>query len=256
MGGKDHKLTGPTVCDFLFLLFLLFLLCAHFYSYVGIEGEGVVGSMALADQLRPDVRAVLARLPMKEIYMLSGDRQAVVHTVAREVGIGAECAVGGMSPFDKEEFIKELRARGRKVAMLGDGINDTLALSEADCGIALASGGVDAASSAADVVLLQNESRHSLFLQVEEGLDISRQCLAKIKQNLGWAVGYNLVSLPLATGALLPAFGLALDPALAGAMMAGSSLTVLGNSLSLAAVLKAPAASERDAPAQRQSSGI
>ena len=203
--------------------------------YVGVEGRGVVGRISLVDSIRPEARSVLDRLSrsgVESVYMLSGDRQPVVSVVASRVGIQPENALGGQSPFDKADFVARLRGEGRRVCMIGDGINDTLALSEADVGIAV-SGGMDAASDAADIVLLGEAGGAGAFAQVEDAVAVSRTTFAKIKQNLGWALLYNAFSLPLATGALLPTFGLALDPAVAGAMMAGSSLTVLLNSLSI-----------------------
>ncbi|UPR03744.1 heavy metal transporting ATPase [Chloropicon primus] len=196
--------------------------------YVAVEGEGIVGRMSLVDAVREDAKDTLERLG-KEVYMLSGDRQKTVSLVAESVGIESGKALGGKSPLQKAEFIAKLKQEGKRVAMIGDGVNDAPALVTADVGIAVESA-ADAAASAADLILLS--SRGSPFVQVEEAMAISDVTFRKIKQNLGWALVYNVVALPLATGALLP-LGLTLDPALAGAMMAGSSLTVLVNSLSI-----------------------
>ena len=208
----------------------------HTLVYVGVEGSGTLGCIALLDSIRPEVKGVLERLQsnqgVKNIYMLSGDRQSVVSIVGEAIGIEASNAIGGLSPFDKSDYIEKLKQKGHSVVMIGDGINDTVALSEANVGIAV-SGGMDAASDAADIILLNEKAGRRIFVQIEEALEISSTTFAKIKQNLAWALLYNAFSLPLATGALLPPFGLALDPALAGAMMAGSSLTVLINSLSI-----------------------
>jgi Cu2+-exporting ATPase len=211
----------------------------HTLVYVGIEDSGIVGSLSLVDSIRGDAKEVLERLQerkgIKEVFMLSGDRQPVVNKVAQTVGIKAENALGGLSPFDKSNFIGDLQKKGHSVAMIGDGINDTLALSEARVGIAV-TGGMDAASDAADIVLVDESRARRVFSQIEDAMGISQTTFSKIKQNLSWALMYNALSLPLATGALLPTFGLALEPALAGGMMAGSSLTVLLNSLSIYAI--------------------
>ena len=224
--------------------------------YVAVEDSGIVGRLSLVDAIRPDASNVLQRLAefggIEEIYMLSGDRQSVVTAVGGSVGIESNKALGGLSPFDKADFIGKLKREGKSVAMVGDGINDTLALSEASLGIAV-SGGMDAASDAADIILLGESRSNRVFVQVEEAIQISRTTFSKIKQNLGWALFYNAFALPLATGALLPSFGLALDPALAGAMMAGSSLTVLLNSLSIYAIH--PTAATERAPEGKQMEG-
>lgn len=160
---------------------------------------------------------------------LTGDTQEAVKSMAQQAGIIADNAWGGIDPKQKGVIIKQLQERYGVVAMVGDGVNDAPALAAADVGIAM-SGGMDAAGEAASVVLMGDR-----LGQVLEAIDLGRSTYGKIKQNLAWALVYNLVGIPLAAGALLPQFGIALSPSVAGGMMAFSSLAVVTNSLLLRA---------------------
>ncbi|KAK3244818.1 P-type ATPase, partial [Cymbomonas tetramitiformis] len=159
--------------------------------------------------------------------VISGDNEAAVWAVADAVGIRREDAFGGQLPADKAEAVRLLQAEGQVVVMAGDGVNDAPALAQADVGMAL-SHGMDAAGEAADVVLIGER-----IGQVADTIELGRATFDKIKQNLVWALGYNLVGIPLAAGVLLPAYEFSLNPSTAGAMMAVSSIAVVSNSVLL-----------------------
>jgi Cu+-exporting ATPase len=142
--------------------------------------------------------------------------------------VGIEDVRAGLSPEGKVALVRELRANGAVVAMVGDGLNDAAAIAEADLGIAVGSG-TDVAIEAADVTLM----RGSLPL-IAEALDLARRTVRTIRQNLFWAFAYNVLAIPVAAGALYPLWGLLLHPTLASAAMALSSVSVVTNSLRLA----------------------
>lgn len=189
--------------------------------YVGVEGHGIIGACELADELRPEARDIVEALRQRgcEVAVLSGDAPSTTRAVAAAVGV--EDAQGAMSPEGKVARVRALQAQGRVVAMVGDGVNDAPALAGADVGVALSSG-LEAASSAADVVLVGSNLK-----QLVVALDVGRASLAKIRQNLTWALVYNLGGVPLAAGVLLPAYGVALSPPVAAGLMACSSIAVV-----------------------------
>jgi len=191
----------------------------HTGVLVAIDGR-LAGLVAIADPPRPEARAAIADLTAHEIatVLLSGDAERVAAAVARSLGIAH--ARGGVRPEEKTAAIRELRAAGHGVAMVGDGINDAPALAEADVGIAMGSG-TDVAMETAGITLMRPDPR-----LVAAALDIARATRAKIRQNLFWAFAYNVVGLPLAAAGLL-------GPAFAGAAMALSSACVVGNALLL-----------------------
>ena len=188
---------------------------------VSINGEAA-GAFALADPLKPDSAEAIARLHAHgiSVYILSGDNAATVSHIANALGIDAAHAHGNQSPRSKADFIAQLKAQGRSVAMVGDGINDAPALALADVGFAVR-GSTDIAEHSADAVLVRQSVN-----QLANGIFIARATLKNIKQNLFFAFIYNILGIPLA------AFGL-LTPVIAGAMMAMSSVSVLGNALRL-----------------------
>ena len=186
---------------------------------VSINGAAA-GAFALADPLKPDSAEAIARLHAHGIgvYILSGDNAATVSHIAAQLGIDAAHAHGNQSPRSKADFIAQLKAQGRNVAMVGDGINDAPALALADVGFAVRDS-TDIAEHSADAVLVRQSVN-----QLADGIFIARETLKNIKQNLFFAFIYNILGIPLA------AFGL-LTPVIAGAMMAMSSVSVLGNAL-------------------------
>jgi Cu+-exporting ATPase len=194
--------------------------------FVAFAGEAL-GLIAVADVLKTTAREAVAALAVRglEVVMLTGDGRVVAETIAREAGIARVLAE--VLPDAKAAEIKRLQQGGRVVAMVGDGINDAPALAQADVGIAMGSG-TDVAIEAADVTLMRGDLRG-----VVTAIDLSRQTIRVIRQNLAWAFGYNLVLVPVAAGVFYPVARILLSPLLAGAAMALSSVSVVLNSLRL-----------------------
>jgi P-type Cu+ transporter len=185
------------------------------------------GVIALADTLRDNAASVVSELEAMGlgVVMLSGDRQPTAVAIAQAAGISR--VVAEVLPAGKVDAVKALQRDGRRVAMIGDGINDAPALAQADVGIALASG-TDIAAHAADVTLMRND-----LAGVPDAIRLARATMRTMKQNLFWALVYNVVGIPIAAGALYPAFGILLSPIIASAAMAFSSVSVVSNSLRL-----------------------
>lgn len=197
--------------------------------WVGVKGQGIAGKLEFSDSLRAEAKQVVADLTSsgKKVIILSGDEEPVARSVGLEAGVDLGNVYGGIRPEGKAAFVSQLRDAGAQVAMVGDGVNDAVALSAADVGIAMG-GGTDAAGAAADVVLMGDR-----LAQVVDALNLGQATLDKIKQNLGLAVIYNAFGIPIAAGALLPHYGVALTPTVAAGMMACSSIAVVTNSLFL-----------------------
>lgn len=197
-------------------------------AYVAVNGA-LAGLICFEDKLRGDSRQVIETLSKQgiSVYMLSGDKESAAMNVASVVGIQADKVLAEVKPHEKKKFISELQKEHKVVAMVGDGINDAAALASADVGIAMG-GGVGAASDVSSVVLMGNR-----LSQLIDALELSKETMKTVKQNLWWAFLYNIVGLPIAAGALLPATGTILTPSIAGALMGFSSVGVMANSLLL-----------------------
>ena len=193
---------------------------------VAVDGRAV-GLLAIADAPRPTARAAVEALHDlgAGVVMLTGDNRATGERIAAELGI--DTVIAEVLPGDKAAEVAKLQQAGLRVAMVGDGVNDAPALARADLGIAIGAG-TDVAIETADVVLMRSDP-----LDVPTALRIGRGTLRKMRQNLGWAVGYNAVALPIAAGVFEPAFGLMLRPEIAALSMSGSSVIVALNALAL-----------------------
>lgn len=191
-----------------------------------VDGK-VVGVVAIADAPRETAKAAIQALHSAgaHVVMLTGDNRPTAERVAELLGI--DTVIAEVLPEDKSAHIAELQRAGKRVAMVGDGVNDAPALAQADLGIAIGAG-TDVAIEAADVVLMRSDP-----LDVAVALRIGSGTLRKMRQNLGWAVGYNALALPIAAGVFYPAFGLMLTPEIAAISMSGSSVIVAVNALML-----------------------
>ncbi len=192
-----------------------------------LKGRLPIGLLAVADPIKPNANAAVSRLKAMGIepVLLTGDNERTARAIAKQAGITH--VVANVLPKDKAAAIKALQAKGQVVAMVGDGINDAPALAQADVGIAMASG-TDIAMESGSVVLMKNNVE-----DVPRALVLGRKTVSKIKQNLFWALIYNVLGIPIAAGLLYPYTGWLLSPALAGGAMAVSSVSVVANSLLL-----------------------
>ena len=191
--------------------------------YVGLDKE-VIGLIAIADAIRPSSRSTIAALHERgvKVAMITGDNRGTAERVAAELGI--DIVLADVLPGGKADEVKKLQAQGKRVAMVGDGINDAPALTQADVGFAIGAG-TDVAIDSADIVLMRSDP-----YDVVRAIAIARGTLRKMHQNLAWAVGYNVIAFPLAAGVLYP---FVLSPEIAALSMSGSSVIVAVNALLL-----------------------
>lgn len=191
------------------------------------QGEKMLGSIAISDAVRTDAQQVVQKLQAMgvQVLMVTGDNIRAAQYTARQLAITEVRA--GMLPGEKSEVVKRLQNEGKRVAFVGDGINDAPALAQATVGIAMG-GGTDIAMATAEIILLRSD-----IALVAQSLQLARATLTTIRYNLVWAFGYNIVLIPVAMGVLYPLWGITLNPALAGAAMAISSVSVVVNALRL-----------------------
>ncbi|HLP92494.1 MAG TPA: heavy metal translocating P-type ATPase [Saprospiraceae bacterium] len=189
------------------------------------NSEKTLAVLAIADQIKPGSREAIRQLHQQgiQVYMLTGDQEATAKAVAQAAGITQYKA--GVLPEQKAAFIKQLQLEGQKVAMVGDGINDSTALAQADVSIAMGKGS-DIAMDVAKITIISSD-----LTKIPHAIRLSKQTVAAIRQNLFWAFIYNIIGIPIAAGILYPVNGFLLDPMLAGAAMALSSVSVVSNSL-------------------------
>lgn len=197
-------------------------------AFVVDEGTAI-GAILLADRIRPESRAAIERLQEAgvDIHLLTGDSEPVARSVAGQLGLDRVHAE--VRPERKADVIRDLQSKGRRVAMVGDGVNDAPALAQADVGIAIGAG-TDVAVESAHIVLVRSDPR-----DVAGILDLARRTRRKMIQNLWWAAGYNIVAIPLAAGALA-AWGILLSPAVGAALMSASTVIVALNARLLSRV--------------------
>ncbi len=196
--------------------------------FVAVDKKAV-GLISIADAVKETSREAVNQLKAMGIapYMITGDNQRTAKAIAAQVGIPEQNVFAHVLPQDKAEKVKKLQDNGKIVAMVGDGINDSPALAQSNLGIAMGSG-TDIAMESGQIVLVKSDVR-----DVANAIDLSKYTVSKIKQNLLWAFGYNIILVPVAAGALYPFYGLLLNPLLAGAAMALSSVSVVSNALTM-----------------------
>ncbi|HEX6662050.1 MAG TPA: HAD-IC family P-type ATPase, partial [Gaiellaceae bacterium] len=196
-------------------------------TVVHVISDGrAIGVVAIADAPRDTAAKAIGALKELGIrpVMLTGDNRQTAERIASELGVDE--VIADVLPQDKAHKVKELQEQGRRVAMVGDGVNDAPALAQADVGIAIGAG-TDVAIETADVVLMRSDP-----VDVATAIEIGRGTVRKMRQNLGWAIGYNSLALPIAAGVFEP-FGFTLRPEIAAISMSGSSLLVAVNAIAL-----------------------
>ncbi len=192
-----------------------------------MNGKQLLGTVFIADTVKDNAKQAVEQLHKKgiKIVMLTGDDKNTGEYIAKQIGV--DTVIAQVLPDEKAKHIEELKKRGEHVAMVGDGVNDAPALATADVGIAMSTG-TDVAIGAAQLTILKGDIQ-----KVVDAIKISKFTMRTVKQNLFWAFIYNIIGIPLAAGVLYPFFGIQLNPVFAGAAMAFSSVSVVGNSLRL-----------------------
>jgi Cu2+-exporting ATPase len=195
-------------------------------SYLS-EGTNMLGYIVIYDKIKENAKEAIHQLQQEglEVWMFTGDNEYTAKAVSEHLGLNGYKA--GMLPEDKLNEIKRFQTEGKKVAMAGDGINDAPALSQADTGIAMGTG-TDVAIESAGVTLLKGDLNG-----IVKARKLSGKTMKNIKQNLWFALGYNILGIPIAAGVLFPFFGLLLSPMIAALAMSFSSVSVISNSLRL-----------------------
>jgi Cu+-exporting ATPase len=194
--------------------------------FLAVDGE-VVGIIAVADTLKENSKKAVEAFHRMglEVVMLTGDNQRTAKAIANQIGV--DRVLAEVLPEKKAEEVKRLQLEGKKVGMVGDGINDAPALAQADVGIAIGTG-TDVAIESSDITLIGGDLRG-----IVTAIALSKATIRNIKQNLFWAFAYNTILIPVAAGVLFPFFRILLDPILAAGAMALSSVTVVSNALRL-----------------------
>ena len=193
------------------------------------KNDELVGTIAVADEVKETSAEAIAALRELgvDVRMLTGDNRVTAEAIARRVGLSSEQVIADVLPADKERHVRELQDAGGKVAMVGDGINDSPALARADVGLAIGTG-ADIAKEGADVVLMRSD-----LMDVARAIELSRATIRNIKQDLFWALFYNGIGIPLAAGVFFPLTGWQLSPMFGAAAMSLSSVCVVSNALRL-----------------------
>jgi Cu+-exporting ATPase len=197
---------------------------------IAVEIDGVrAGELMIADELKPGAREGVESLRRMDldVWMITGDRRSIAEEVAQQIGVPQDRVLAEVLPAGKELEVERLKQQGRRVAVVGDGINDAPALARADTGIAIGSG-TDVAIDAAGIILMRSD-----VAGVADALGLARRTMRVVRQNLFWAFAYNALGIPIAAGVLYPFTGWTLSPMIASAAMALSSVSVVTNSLRL-----------------------